>query len=274
MIISIENISFAYGNSVALKDFSLHIKKGEFVAILGRNGSGKSTLARLLNGLLLPSSGSIRICGMDISDENSIYRIRSRAAMVFQNPDDQIVSAVVEDEVAFGAENIGIEPSEIVKRVNSALNTVGLSGKAKSSTAHLSGGEKQRLSIASALVMEPEILILDEPTSMLDPSGRNAFMETVAKLHQNGMTVVMITHNMDEAAMAQRCIVMEHGEIIFDDIPSQVFLHSKKLAELSLGTPPMCELGEILAAAGVTVPPGILTTSQMADFIERCLGKK
>ena len=204
-MIQMDSISFSYGDHRAvLEDFSLQINKGSFTAILGRNGSGKSTVARLMNGLLLPSEGRVLVDGMDTADETLIYKIRSRAALVFQNPDDQIVSAVVEDETAFGAENLGIPSSEIRERVDSALRTVGLYEKRLCMTTQLSGGEKQRMAIASALVMQPKLLILDEPTAMLDPSGRREFLKTVQTLHAQGMTVVLITHAMEEAAMAER----------------------------------------------------------------------
>ena len=204
-MIQMDSISFSYGDHRAvLEDFSLQINKGSFTAILGRNGSGKSTVARLMNGLLLPSEGRVLVDGMDTADETLIYTIRSRAALVFQNPDDQIVSAVVEDETAFGAENLGIPSAEIRERVDSALRTVGLYEKRLCMTTQLSGGEKQRMAIASALVMQPKLLILDEPTAMLDPSGRREFLKTVQTLHAQRMTVVLITHAMEEAAMAER----------------------------------------------------------------------
>ena len=267
-IIEFKNVSFGYGKNAVLEDFSLRIEKGTFTAVLGRNGSGKSTLARLINGLLLPRSGCVMTCGMDTSDEEQIYNIRSRAALVFQNPDDGIVSAVVEDEAAFGAENLGIEPAEIRKRVDAALKETRLYQKRLAMTAQLSGGEKQRLAIASALVMEPEVLILDEPTSMLDPEGRREFLETVKRLAGRGMTVVLITHDMEEAAEAQRCIVMGSGKIVLDGAPVEVFADSTKLEELALCAPEMQRLAAELRRHGIDVPDDIFGTEEMANYIE------
>lgn len=268
-MIQMDSISFSYGDHRAvLEDFSLQINKGSFTAILGRNGSGKSTAARLMNGLLLPSEGRVLVDGMDTADETLIYKIRSRAALVFQNPDDQIVSAVVEDETAFGAENLGIPSSEIRERVDSALQTVGLYEKRLCMTTQLSGGEKQRMAIASALVMQPKLLILDEPTAMLDPSGRREFLKTVQTLHAQGMTVVLITHAMEEAAMAERCVVMDSGKILLDGTPAEVFENTETMAELSLGVPDMRLLAEELGQYGITVPKTILTVKEMADYLE------
>lgn len=274
-MIQMDSISFSYGDHRAvLEDFSLQINKGSFTAILGRNGSGKSTAARLMNGLLLPSEGRVLVDGMDTADETLIYKIRSRAALVFQNPDDQIVSAVVEDETAFGAENLGIPSSEIRERVNSALRTVGLYEKRLCMTTQLSGGEKQRMAIASALVMQPKLLILDEPTAMLDPSGRREFLKTVQTLHAQGMTVVLITHAMEEAAMAERCVVMDSGKIILDGTPAEVFENTETMAELLLGVPDMRLLAEELGQYGIAVPKTILTVKEMADYLENLFKKE
>ena len=274
-MIQMDSVSFSYGDHRAvLEDFSLQINKGSFTAILGRNGSGKSTAARLMNGLLLPSEGKVLVDGMDTADEALIYKIRSRAALVFQNPDDQIVSAVVEDETAFGAENLGIPSSEIRERVDSALRTVGLYEKRLCMTTQLSGGEKQRMAIASALVMQPKLLILDEPTAMLDPSGRREFLKTVQTLHAQGMTVVLITHAMEEAAMAERCVVMDSGKIILDGTPAEVFENTETMAELSLGVPDMRLLAEELGQYGIAVPKTILTVKEMADYLENLFKKE
>lgn len=274
-MIQMDSVSFSYGDHRAvLEDFSLQINKGSFTAILGRNGSGKSTVARLMNGLLLPSEGRVLVDGMDTADEMLIYKIRSRAALVFQNPDDQIVSAVVEDETAFGAENLGIPSSEIRERVDSALRTVGLYEKRLCMTTQLSGGEKQRMAIASALVMQPKLLILDEPTAMLDPSGRREFLKTVQTLHAQGMTVVLITHAMEEAAMAERCVVMDSGKIILDGTPAEVFENTETMAELSLGVPDMRLLAEELGQYGIAVPKTILTVKEMADYLENLFKKE
>ena len=267
-MINIKNISFSYVSTPVFKDFSLKINQGEFVALTGGNGSGKSTLARLLNGLLTPQSGNILIDGADTSDASALYKIRSTAALVFQNPDDQLISAVVEDEAAFGAENLGLAPHEIRIRVDEALSIAGLSDKALCSTAHLSGGEKQRLAIAGALVMKPKILILDEATSMLDPSGRNKILQTIKELHKNGMTVLMITHSMDEAALADRCIVIDNGNVVLDGTPAEIFSNAEKLRKLSLDIPDMKLLALHLCENGVSVPDTIFDVKSMADFLE------
>ncbi len=267
-MVEIKNISFGYGSNAVLKDFSLNIEKGSFTAILGANGSGKSTLLRLINGLLLPSCGSVLVGGLDTSDESKIYDLRSRAAIVFQNPDDQLVCAVVEDEAAFGAENIGVAADELRRRVDKALSITGLSEKAKHPSANLSGGEKQRLAIASALVMQPQLLLLDEPTSMLDPEGRRKVMDIIQSLRRDGLTVILVTHLMDEAAAADRCVVMDKGRILLDGTPSDVFFHSEELSALSLDIPEICRIADILRSNGIPVPQNVVNAEQMADFVE------
>lgn len=273
-IIEFEHVSFGYGKNAVLEDFSLQIEKGTLTAILGRNGSGKSTLARLINGLLLPQKGKILTCGMDTSNSNLIYKIRSRASLVFQNPDDGIVSAIVEDEAAFGAENLGIDPIEIRKRVDDALKETRLYEKRLSMTAQLSGGEKQRLAVASALVMDPDILILDEPTSMLDPEGRREFLETLNRLVRRGITAILITHDMEEAAEAQRCIVMDNGKIVLDEAPADVFSDNKTLEQLALCVPEMQCVAAELKKYGIDIPKNIFKTDEMAEYIEKLFNNK
>ena len=219
------------------KDLNINIKRGSFTVILGHNGSGKSTLAKHFNAILLPTGGKVYVKGMDTCDEKHLFDVRKTAGMVFQNPDNQIVAAVVEDEVAFAPENLGVAPDEIRKRVDKCLETVGMSDYATKSTTGLSGGQKQRIAIASILAMEPECIVLDEPTAMLDPKGREEVISTIKMLNTTrNMTVVLITHNMEEAVLADRVVVIKNGEIIMDDVPKKVFscVHSAVCAVTSL----------------------------------------
>ncbi len=264
-MINISNISFGYTDKAVFKNFSLNISDGEFIAVTGAGGSGKSTLARLINGLLLPQNGTIEVGGMKTSDESKLHKIRQNASLVFQNPDDQLICAVVEDDAAFGAENLGIEPNEIRRRVDNALETVGLADKAKASVAHLSGGEKQRLAIAGSLVMQPKILILDEATSMLDPICRNRIMRLLHKINSDGVTVIMITHRMEEAAQAKRCIVLSEGSIRLDGTPQEVFCHD--LTPFRLAAPMMKQLAEKLNEDGIPVPDNVLDVNSMTNFL-------
>ena len=231
--IECKNISYAYGEEeesvLAIDNLSLTINEGEFVAILGHNGSGKSTLSKHFNGILTPTSGDVIVDGINTRDEEKLFELRSRVGMVFQNPDNQIVATIVEEDVAFAPENLGIEPSEIRKRVDEALKTVGMY-KYKDHQPHkLSGGQKQRVAIAGVLAMNPKCIILDEPTAMLDPEGRAQVMRTIEKLASEGITVVLITHFMDEAARAGRVVVMNSGKVILDGTPREVFSEEEKL---------------------------------------------
>ena len=245
--IKIENLSTSYeeddgGRTSVLKNISLDIQKGEFLAVLGHNGSGKSTLAKLLNMILEPDSGKIYIEGKDITDpemtEDDVYELRKKVGMVFQNPDNQLVATIVEDDVAFGPENIGIEPSEIRRRVDEALEVVGMSEHAKSEPARLSGGQKQRIAIAGILAMKPDCMIFDESTAMLDPLGRREIMKTIEKLNrEHGITIIMITHYMDEAARANRIVVLDDGEILMDGTPQKIFENPEKLSKCGLDVP-------------------------------------
>lgn len=265
-MIDVENLSFSYDEETEnyiIKDLNLHIYKGSFVAVLGHNGSGKSTLAKHFNGILLPSGGAVYIDGMDTRDEEHVFDVRKTAGMVFQNPDNQMVAAVIEDEVAFAPENLGVEPSEIRKRVDKCLEIVNMSEYAKSSPSHLSGGQKQRVAIAAVLAMEPECIILDEPTAMLDPKGRKEVMKTIKTLNrERGITVVLITHYMDEAAMADRVIVMERGEIIVDDVPKKVFSQVEKIKKIGLDVPQVTELAFLLRQMGIDMPEDIITVEE------------
>lgn len=273
-VIEFCGVSFSYGDTEVLREVSFKIEKGEFVAVMGKNGSGKSTLARLINGLLLPASGRVLTCGADTADADGIYGIRRRAAFVFQNPDDGIVSAVVEDEAAFTAENLGIEPGEIRRRVDAALKRTGLYEKRFELTAELSGGEKQRLAVASALTAGPEILILDEPTSMLDPEGRRSVISLVKELAAEGMTAVIVTHDPEEAALAGRCIVTGGGGIAFDGTPEELFSDAELLKKHSLAAPDMRRFADALRAYGIDVPDGIYEPGAMAEAIAAALGAK
>lgn len=273
-IISAQNVVFEYighenNRILALDNVSQEIKKGEFVAILGHNGSGKSTLAKHLNALLLPSKGAIYVKGMDTKNEENTWNIRQTAGMVFQNPDNQIVATVVEEDVAFGPENLGVEPSEIRRRVDEALKAVDMQDYAKDAPHYLSGGQKQRISIAGIIAMKPECLILDEPTAMLDPSGRKEVLETIKRLNkEEGITVILITHFMDEAVQADRVFVMQAGSVIMEGTPKQVFVEIEKLKEVGLDVPQVTELCARLNKAGINIPLDVLTVEEMV--VELC----
>ena len=223
-MIACTDVHFSYdGEHDALDGMSLSVADGEFVSVLGGNGSGKSTLARHLNALLVPSSGTVTVDGLETAERRNVYDIRSRVGLVFQNPDDQIVAGTVEDDVAFGPENLGVPTDELRARVNEALSLVGLSGFERRETSSLSGGQKQRLALAGVLAMRPRTLVLDEATAMLDPRGRAALMRVCRRLHEQGMTIVMITHFMEEAAEAGRIVVLDHGHVALDGAPEAVF---------------------------------------------------
>ena len=271
-MIDAKNISFSYDEDepkrYAIKDLNLHIEKGSFVAVLGHNGSGKSTLAKTFNGILLPEGGAVYVLGIDTKDESKIFDIRSNAGMVFQNPDNQMVAAVVEDEVAFAPENLGIEPKEIRRRVDECLSIVNMSEFAKSSPSRLSGGQKQRVAIAAVLAMEPECIILDEPTAMLDPKGRHEVIKTVRKLNKTrNMTVVLITHFMEEAALADRVVVMNRGKIVMDDVPKKIFSEVEKIKKLGLDVPQVTELVFELKKQGIDLGEDIITVEECIDAI-------
>lgn len=256
-----------------LKNFSFEVKKGEFVAILGHNGSGKSTLAKLFNGLLIPSDGKVLVDGMDTADEELKFDIRRKVGMVFQNPDNQLVATIVEEDVAFGPENLGIDPAEIRKRVDSALETVGMYKYRTHAPHKLSGGQKQRVAIAGVIAMQPECIIFDESTAMLDPKGRREVLETITKLNrENGITIIMITHYMDEAALADRVAVINDGEKVLDGSPYDVFSQVEYLKSISLDVPQATELAYKLKKAGYNIGEGIISekefTEKFAKFLE------
>ena len=278
-MIDVEKLFFSYdeeNENYVIEDLNLHIDKGSFVAVLGHNASGKSTLAKHFNGILLPTGGKVYVAGMDTSDEEKMFNIRSTAGMVFQNPDNQMVTALVEDEVAFAPENLGVKPEEIRRRVDECLEIVNMSEYAKSSPSRLSGGQKQRVAIAGVLAMEPECIILDEPTAMLDPKGRKEVMSTIHRLNKTkGMTVVLITHYMDEAAMADRVVVMEKGKTVMDDIPKHVFSHVEELKKIGLDVPQVTELLFYLRNMGLDLPEDIITVDECkALLLEKLKGIK
>ena len=255
-----------------LDGLDLEIEKGSFVAILGHNGSGKSTLAKHFNAIHIPTEGDVLVDGINTRDEDRVFEIRTKAGMVFQNPDNQMVAAIVEDDVAFAPENLGVEPEEIRKRVDNCLALVGMSKYAKSSPSKLSGGQKQRVAIASVLAMEPQCIILDESTAMLDPKGRVEVMKTIKKLNrENGMTVILITHYMDEAAQADRTIVINDGKIVLDDVPGEVFKNVEYLKSVGLDVPQMTELAQLLRAEGVDIPD-VMTVDECFDELVKILG--
>ncbi|MBQ6453170.1 MAG: energy-coupling factor transporter ATPase [Coriobacteriales bacterium] len=254
--IDFEGVRFSYDDSKnALDGVTLHIAAGEFVAVLGGNGSGKSTLAKHVNALLVPRTGTVLTLGMDTQDPDSLYLIRQNAGMVFQNPDDQLVATLVENEVAFGPENLGVSSSELELRVRDALHEVGFrdASFATHETNALSGGQKQRLAIAGVLAMEPRILILDEATAMLDPRGRRGLLRIARELNANGMTVIMITHSMEEAAQASRVIVLREGRIVADGSPAQVLCDKETLSSLHLRLPFAVRLSLALQQRGIPV---------------------
>ena len=257
-MIDISNLRFTYdGADFALGGVSTHVAHGEFLCILGGNGSGKSTLAKHLNALLVPDEGSVVVDGMDTADDANVYLVRKTCGMVFQNPDDQLVASLVEDDVAFGPENLGFEPDELRRRVTQALGDVGLSGFERHETHALSGGQKQRVAIAGVLAMEPQVLVLDEASAMLDPRGRAGLMRVVRELHERGMTIVMITHFMEEAAQADRVVVMERGQAVMEGTPDEVLLETERLERLNLEVPFAAQLSLKLRAAGVEVAPTV-----------------
>ncbi|MDD6212705.1 MAG: energy-coupling factor transporter ATPase [Clostridiales bacterium] len=252
----------------AVDEVNLDIQEGEFVAILGRNGSGKSTIAKQMNALLFPSQGTIWIGEKDTRDEKFLWEIRQSAGMVFQNPDNQIIATVVEEDVGFGPENMGVPSKEIWKRVEESLNAVGMMAYRKASPNHLSGGQKQRVAIAGVMAMKPKCIILDEPTAMLDPNGRQEVIRTVRELNrQEGITVVLITHYMEETVHADRIIVMDQGKIQMTGTPREIFSHVQELKSMKLDVPQVTELAYELKKEGIDLPDGILTIQELVDAL-------
>ena len=276
-----ENLTYSYPAgeeneqpTLALDGVTLAIERGSFTVILGHNGSGKSTLAKTFNAVLLPSGGRVYVDGMDTTDEKLLLEIRRRVGMVFQNPDNQIVANVVEEDVAFAPENLGVPTEEIRRRVDDALRTVGMEKFAKHTPHLLSGGQKQRIAIAGVLAMRPQCIVLDEATAMLDPIGRSEVISTIERLNRDeGITVVLITHHMNEAEHADRVIVMNEGRVAMDGAPREVFAQVEKLKSIGLTVPDTVELLYELRGAGCDLPLTAITVDECADAIARCFGK-
>ena len=269
-IIQLDDVVFQYegAETPAVNHVSLKVQKGEFLAVLGRNGSGKSTLARLLNALLIPDSGRVTVGGLEVSEENA-YGVREKCGMVFQNPDNQIVATVVEEDCAFGLENRGVAPGEIRRRVNEALAEVGMADRAMASPSMLSGGQKQRVAIAGVLAMRPSIIVFDESTAMLDPIGRRDVFSVARRINrEEGITVIWITHFMEEAVQADRVVVMDAGRVELEGAPRTVFSNVDEVLQLGLDVPEMMKLSRRLRDAGVKIPREILTVEEMA--VELC----
>ncbi len=259
---------------LAVDHVSLTVPKGAFVAVLGHNGSGKSTLAKLMNALYLPTEGRVLVCGLDTAVEATLWDVRRHAGMVFQNPDNQIVATVVREDVAFGLENLGVPQPEMLPRIQDALAAVRMTDFAAAAPHMLSGGQKQRVAVAGVLAMQPDVMILDEATAMLDPSGREEVFETVRKLNRDkGITVLWITHFMEEAALSDRVVVLSKGKVVMDGVPREVFSHVDELKALGLDVPPMAELSRMLSEGGLDLPAGILTVEDMAKELTACLSK-
>ncbi len=277
-IIKLDGVSFGYADpeteqkTKIFDNLSLSIEEGSFVAVLGHNGSGKSTLSRLLNGMILPDEGTVTVDGLSTADERNMLDIRRTVGLVFQNPDNQIVSTIVEEDVAFGPENLGVEREEIISRVEKSLKAVGMLEYRRHATTKLSGGQKQRIAIAGILAMNPRCLVLDEATAMLDPRGRGEIISIAKRLNkEQGMTVVMITHYMDEAVDTDRCIVMESGKIILDGKPSEVFAKRDIIRKTGLTLPITCTLTEALSERGIRLSGDPLDESGMVEALSKLL---
>ena len=271
-----DNVKYSYredGAEYAVNGVTLSVEEGQFVAVLGRNGSGKSTLAKLINALLEPSSGKVTVFGMDTSDPKNTFEIRKSAGMVFQNPDNQTVASIVEDDVAFGPENIGVPRKEIGERIAFALRAVGMEAFRNATPSRLSGGQKQRIAIAGVLAIRPKIMILDESTAMLDPRGRREVMEVIKKLNrEQGMTVLLITHFMEEALQADRAVVMHRGEVVMDGTPEEIFARSEELETYNLTLPRAAYICKQLQAAGLPVA-NAFNAKELAEEICKSLQK-
>lgn len=273
-MIKSEDLVFKYVNAeeqtekVAINYVSMEVKKGEFLVILGHNGSGKSTMAKHMNALLLPSGGKMYVDGLDTSDIENLWEVRRRAGMVFQNPDNQLVATIVEEDVAFGPENLGVDPKEIRERVDDSLKAVGMYEYRKHAPHLLSGGQKQRIAIAGILAMRPKCIVLDEPTAMLDPSGRNEVMKTIKEVNKKfGITIILITHYMDEAAQADRIIVMDKGEKVMEGVPREIFSQVEKIKSIGLDVPQVTELAYELQKEGVDISTEILNIDEMVNAL-------
>ena len=273
-IITVKDVTFTYEEATepALSGVSLEVQEGEFLAVLGHNGSGKSTLAKLLNALYIPTGGHVTVCGFDTQDDDHLWDVRQQAGMIFQNPDNQIVATVVREDVAFGLENLAVPHDEMVRRIDEALAAVRMTDFAASAPHMLSGGQKQRVAIAGILAMQPRVIIADEATAMLDPSGRREVLSTIRRLNrEKGITVVWITHYMEEAAQADRVIVMNRGQVALTGVPREVFEQTAQLREMHLDVPHMTDLAQDLRAEGMPLPKGILTVDEMTEEVYKLL---
>lgn len=278
-LIKVDNVTFEYesddGALRILRDFSVNFKEGEFTAVLGHNGSGKSTLAKLLNGLLTPIKGKVTVDGIDTMDEEKSIEVKRTVGMVFQNPDNQLVATVVDEDVAFGLENLGVAHDEMVRRVDNALEAVGMSEYKKSAPHKLSGGQKQRVAIAGIIAMEPKCVVFDEPTAMLDPKGRKEVMDVIIKLcREKHITVILITHYMNEAALADRAIVMDRGKIVIDGKPSEVFSKADILKQVGLDVPQPTELCIALKGEGIDLETNILSVEECVEAVTAVLSEE
>lgn len=266
-VLQVQNVSYSYDKRKnALSGVTFSVEKGEYVAVIGHNGSGKSTLAKLLNGLLIPDSGSVTVCGFSSEKKDECFEIRKRVGVVFQNPDNGIIASIVEDDIAFGPENLGVPRKEIGERIEFALNAVGMKEYAKASPSRLSGGQKQRVAIAGVLALKPEILVLDESTAMLDPQGRKEILSVAEKLNkEQGVTIITVTHYMDEAAKADRIIVLSDGKIVKEGTPKEIFKDGKELKSYGLELPYPAYIAEKLRQKGLKIDGTILTEEDLAE---------
>lgn len=273
-IITVKDVTFTYEEATepALRGITMAVQEGEFLAVLGHNGSGKSTLAKLLNALYIPTEGTVTVCGWDTQDDDHLWDVRQTAGMIFQNPDNQIVATVVREDVAFGLENLAVPHDEMVRRIDDALAAVRMTDFAASAPHMLSGGQKQRVAIAGILAMQPRVIIADEATAMLDPSGRREVLSTIRRLNRDkGITVVWITHYMEEAAQADRVIVMNQGQVALTGTPREVFEQTETLREMHLDVPHMTDLAQDLRRDGMPLPAGILTVDEMTEEVCKLL---
>lgn len=271
-IIEIKNLSFQYEGSSkkVLKNLNINIKEGEFICVLGHNGSGKSTLAKLINAQFIPTEGDILVGNMNTKDDDSLWNIREMCGMVFQNPDNQLVATIVEEDVAFGPENLGVPREELRKRVDDCLELVGMTEYKRHSPALLSGGQKQRIAIAGILAMNPKCLLMDEPTAMLDPQGRKDILDTVLKLREMGKTIIHITHYMEECVNADRIIVINEGDVVLEGTPREVFSNVEQMKEIGLDVPEPTEISYLLNKSNINVRRDVLTVYELVEALGEC----
>lgn len=271
-IIEIKNLSFQYEGSSkkVLKNLNINIKEGEFICVLGHNGSGKSTLAKLINAQFIPTEGDILVGNMNTKDDDNLWNIREMCGMVFQNPDNQLVATIVEEDVAFGPENLGVPREELRKRVDNCLELVGMTEYKRHSPALLSGGQKQRIAIAGILAMNPKCLLMDEPTAMLDPQGRKDILDTVLKLREMGKTIIHITHYMEECVNADRIIVINEGDVVLEGTPREVFSNVEQMKEIGLDVPEPTEISYLLNKSNINVRRDVLTVDELVEALGEC----